>query len=423
MNGPIRPGRAVTAVVLAGLLLGTLLALTLREDQAPAPLRQPATLTVSAGSVHARQPGDPRFEVRGPVRIALRVADPDGRPDWAVRLVESRAVVKTPGAPIYTSAWLRCAHLGRIVDGRFGWINDTGAFTPVAPTALDSVPHTCGSARRLAGRDAASDLISLIRTAPDGEVDAARTVAFGRTGPATADVTLTDRGRPITGTVRGGAFLLFGPPDPGPRDLRLQLRFRGLASIDRDLSGIRRGGPTDTGHQETPIPGTERIAARTPDPAGGPPFGIAVSKAKTAGVWCPAQPRRVVGRRVGSLDRALGVFRAGVTAVTCPNDRFPLTDDAPLRASISASQGRSDDAETDRVQRRSQSGTTLISGQARSDVRTLEVATSRDVRTLQPDPVTGTFITAYNGELPLETVTITATLQDRTTRVQRIVQR
>jgi hypothetical protein len=74
------------------------------------------------------------------VLAPLRVADPDGGLPWGVRFYTPRrgATSATPrGAP------LRCAQIGRVLDGRLGVIGEDGAFgndglfhvLPVEPTA------------------------------------------------------------------------------------------------------------------------------------------------------------------------------------------------------------------------------------------------------------------------------------------------
>lgn len=408
--------RLVRYALLGGLLAGVLLAVLLPRGGAPGGgARSRPPLLIGSSSDGPVLAGDPHHEIRGPVRIAVRAADPGGRAPWAVRLFDDRAVIDHPRRMAYQGAWVRCAQLGRIVAGRFGWITPAGDFTPVAPEDAEAAPRTCLTARRLGRRDAATALVSLLA---DGGRDGApaRTIAFGRTGRQVTGVTLTDRGRPVRGAAGGGGFLTFGPPDPGPRDLRLRLRFSHARPVNRDLSGLRVAGPVDRGHQQRPIAGTERIVARAPDPEGGPPYGILAARAPRAGEWCPAQAARVVGRRGGVVDGRLGTFVPLAYAFTCPNHRYPLTRRTPLGVSIAGSIGRFATGGAGRIQRRSQPGSTIVSGRAHTDVRTLEIATSRDVRTLQPDPITHSFLTAYDGTLPRESITITATFTDGTHR-------
>ena len=58
---------------------------------------------------------------------------------------------------------------------------------------------------------------------------------------------------------------------------------------------------------EASVPGTGFIAARMPDPAGGEPWGLMASRGARGGV-CLSQPGTLVGTRLGTVVRRLGVF-------------------------------------------------------------------------------------------------------------------
>lgn len=408
-----------------GLLTGLVLALALPANE---PLRaQTAAPTIGKQSTARVKhvPGEPRFEVRpGSVRLALRVRDPAGAAPWAVRLVESRAILDQVGRPPRRTAWAQCAQLGRLVGGRFGWITEAAGFADVRPSERARVPEACQSRRRLMGREVATSLITIVRAGRDGVPGPARTIAFGRLGRRATDVKLTYRGQARPGRVEGGAFLTFAPADPGVRDLRVRLSFSGGPDRDRDLSGAVSAGEIASVvrlNQGTPQIGNERIVARTPDPAGGPPYGLLAVRSSRPGQWCPGQSTRILGRRGGFFDTRLEIFRADISGFFCGDDRSPLTTRRPVQILLSrsgASQGQ--DVEAGRIQRRSLPGRTILTGTAHPSVRVLEVITSRDQRTLVPDRQTGAFITAYDGNLPGESVKVTASLTDGTQHTARL---
>lgn len=116
--------------------------------------------------------------------------DPQGGPDWAVRVYTS-----TTGAA--------CVELGRISQGRFGQIDAGGAFYGIP---LDE-GGTCSD---LTGEP----VILAVNTYPtEGQRDA-RTVLFGRANPTVTDVLVqrggSPRAHPHTGAA--GGFIL---PLPG----------------------------------------------------------------------------------------------------------------------------------------------------------------------------------------------------------------
>jgi hypothetical protein len=77
--------------------------------------------------------------IPGSVRLlALRVADPDGGPQWGLRTIK-------------TTRGLMCVQLGRIVDGRIGVLGEAGAFHddgrfhPLSIDYLDAGSSNCGT--------------------------------------------------------------------------------------------------------------------------------------------------------------------------------------------------------------------------------------------------------------------------------------
>ncbi len=88
----------------------------------------------------------------GPARGAR--PRPAGGAEWAVRVFEADRMIpppsRRPGSDGVASVGL-CAQLGRIVGGRFGWIDGRGAFRVVTTAAYTGTPATCVS-RKLGER-------------------------------------------------------------------------------------------------------------------------------------------------------------------------------------------------------------------------------------------------------------------------------
>jgi hypothetical protein len=112
--------------------------------------------------------------------------DPQGGPDWAVRVYTS-----TTGAA--------CVELGRISQGRFGQIDASGAFYAIA---LDE-GGTCSDLK-------AEPVILAVNSYPTQEHRDARTVLFGRASPTVSDVLVQRGGSPRAHPPAGaaGGFIL-----------------------------------------------------------------------------------------------------------------------------------------------------------------------------------------------------------------------
>lgn len=121
------------------------------------------------------------------VRMGPTAADPAGGIDWALRMYTS-----TSGGS--------CVEVGRVTGGRFGQIDEAGAYRALPLEAVAA----CGNL-------AAEPVILAVNAYPARGDRDARTVLFGRASPSVADV-LVQRGgdsvqaRPEIGAT--GGFLL-----------------------------------------------------------------------------------------------------------------------------------------------------------------------------------------------------------------------
>ncbi|WP_028060816.1 hypothetical protein [Candidatus Solirubrobacter pratensis] len=99
--------------------------------------------------------------------------------------------------------------------------------------------------------------------------------------------------------------------------------------------GPSRSAPTFGGRVKikfpTPVPGSERVEARAPDPGGGPGHGLLVAQTRE-GPPCVAQPSQIAGSRAGAVELRLALFAggAGLSPGSCrPLQPTPDTDRAP----------------------------------------------------------------------------------------------
>jgi len=150
-----------------------------------------AALGVSAASAVVSGPAAPMPPSHAPVagseRIEPVAPDPVGGLDWALRVYTS-----TSGAS--------CAEVGRLRGGEFGQNDATGAFQPIE---LDE--------RAVCADLTVEPVVVAVNAYPAGVQRPARTVLFGRAGPAVSDVLVQRRGAAIEARPRIGAaggFLL-----------------------------------------------------------------------------------------------------------------------------------------------------------------------------------------------------------------------
>ena len=143
--------------------------------------------------------------------FALRVADPDGGPPWAVRLV-------------HTTRGYGCVQAGRFVDGRIGVLGrdgsfgDDGKFHEIGTNATNAIncqqPDGAGHvfiAMSFVGLPESGDLNGCIshghHECPTGSL---RVLHYGLLGPQATAITYVDNGRVLRQPISGhdGAYLI-----------------------------------------------------------------------------------------------------------------------------------------------------------------------------------------------------------------------
>ncbi len=456
--------RLVLLAVLAGVLAGAVVAVAVptvrdRPAAAGAAVAPAVRAADDPGAPRPAPTGDPRrplpgpallaprgggyVEVRpaGPVRLEDRAADPRGGPPFAVRTFAALRVVgrgaRRRGVDPVIGR-VRCAELGRVAGGRFGWIDGANRFRPTPPGA-GAAPRWCGSRTADLRRRPHLQVVTRITDPARGAAAPLQTVAWGIAGPA-GRVALRLAGRPVAvPRTPSGVFVAVAAPDVraadvggavaypagrpvpiGDGELRVQAR-----RLEAELRGFGRGAPTGAlgrTRLRLPRPGARPVVeARTPDPHGGLPWGVAAVPAEGGGA-CTTSMARIVGDRVGGVDFTLGTFTdAGIDPNggcpggpnSTPSRRRPLALSYGYGGGLAGEPGQ--DPLAGRVARRTLRGLSSYVGRAHPDVVRITIATPRDVRTLLPSRRARAFLAVYDGEFPTGEVVLTATFRDGST--------
>ncbi|MEJ7797845.1 MAG: hypothetical protein WKF42_05030 [Solirubrobacteraceae bacterium] len=389
------PRRLIAAMLVAGVADGFAIALLARGEPTRA-----ATAPIAGVDDPAPVQRAPLAPI-GPVTIASRSADPGGGAPWAVRRLTARRRGKT----------FPCVQLGRLDGERFGWTAPSRPFRLARFDQLD-VPTRCGGQFIRGLPELAVE--TLTTDGASGLPRPDRTVVWGVLPPGVTSARLRDGTLLTAGADRVVLAVLRGRPVGEPR-LEGTLRTRGgetrrwrFPRLDPYSANPQlRSRPRPGG-----VPRSERtaIAARVPDPAGGAAWGI-LTAPSTKGNTCFSSPAQLVGDRAALVDPRLGIAQPYPFAeLDCSNRRAP-TAAQPLRMDVLLSSIRSGDPSGTRQLRRLHDRTVLY-GRTTADVKAVTITTSRDIRTLVPDPRTHVVIAVYDGAFPGERLKFTATLRD-----------
>lgn len=407
--------RVVIAAVLAGVIGGSIAALVVPDSgrsTAPAPR--------VAQQREATRPDAPKVRlVPGSMRIELRAGDPDGGVPWAIRSYV--AVV------VGHSTRMHCSQLGRVLHGRFGWIDGSNVFRPAGLESFGQAPAVCGDAEPGVHQPPRFDARTLVRGIDGPRPSLGTAVVWGMAGRGAERVEVRLSGRSETPRLEGrGAFLVFGRKAPHRDEATATFTYRGgeTRRAPERQHPFPPNGPA-INRNGSPRAGAVELLARAPDPAGGLPYGFGGVRSDRDG-FCVGQPQRVVGDRVGNVDFDLGTFAESffpVTECSLPND--PRLEKHPVGAyymfsdgGIAAEdEGEGAAAHRARVERRTLPGTSIVAGTARADVRSLTIATPRDVRTIVPSSPAHGYIAVYDGGFPTGKIVTTAHFADGTSKV------
>jgi len=414
--------RLVTATIAAGVLVGAAGAAVQAKDAVQsAPQSKPAQ--AAQVPVGARPPGrlpDGRFAAgyvqyrAHHVRVALRIPDPSGGPDWALKAFDAeRLALDRPARTLKGARVIgrdRCVQLGRMQDGAFGWVYGDGRFRRV-PTGSEYSLVQCTGRKH---PKLSAQLKETLDLANPAEPKLTRAVVWGIAPDATAVSVAGTGGADGPATVGEDAFLKLGDPSAKAAE---------SARVEAGGHTFRLGPSTrapDFGPRfkfPTPIPGSERIEARAPDPGGGPGWGLPVAQTRE-GVPCVTQPAQVAEDRAGFIDLRLALLdgHSGLSRGSCrplqtkPDPKRPC-DIGWGGGSADETDGGEAFARRARTERRLLSGRTQVYGQCSADVDRITVRTPRDIRTLAPSAIGHAFLAVYDGDFPAGRLEITAHLK------------
>jgi hypothetical protein len=396
----------IAASLVAGILAGAVAAVAVpRHAAAPTAPRLDPKRTAAALPLPPGQLG--LHVLRGSVRVVATAPDPAGGPDWALRRLSGTNVLPAgvPRNHIGKEMFGRkdCVDLGRIVDGRFGWLDGAGTFR--APTGgVAASPRQCSSHDGPASSQ--DTLVTTWVSHPAfGEPQPLATVVWGA-APAGTRAIAVHAGGDDHDVHRSadGAFLAFLPA-AGRMPSDLHVTATGAGGAESELYNPIRIRPP--GVLET-APG--RLMARGPDPAGGASWGVAASRGP-GGIWCSTNPGQVVDGTVGQLNARLDLFSdQSEFADNCaiPNPRAkpkyrPLSRSLPLMYIFTegpaAGQERPDGS-AGRIALRAESGATIFGGLARPDVATITVVSPSQTRVIRPTGPAHAFVVALGGSFP-----------------------
>jgi hypothetical protein len=415
--------RLLTLAVVAGVLAGGgFAAVQAAGDEERPPARSaalappPSVPVVPTGRLDDGRydPGRVHLRVhRDTLRESARVKDPGGGPDWVLRSFEAeRLTLQRPARTLRGARVVgrnRCVQLGREQGGRFGWVYGDGRFRAIS-AFVEGQLEQCGSRKRPALQRQDDEILDLsdfaaprvVREVLWGEAPGARSLALKGTKGAEGPVPVGPRQGFLV--VAGGEAELAG----------------GALMIDGRTVPVRRGAKLPERPGAAPPgevkPGSERVEARTPDPAGGPPIGVLVAET-TDGKTCVATDGQIVGDRVGGVDTRLGIFFDNGVNFGRGCQTFPTGLPDPIKCNINTGFGGDDQSAGDpllrraRIERRILPGRATVRAVCRDEVVKVTLETPRDIRTLAPSPFAHVVFAMYDGDFPTGDLVLTAHLR------------
>jgi hypothetical protein len=407
--------RFALAAVLVGLVAGVAVAVSVPETESKP---KPGALRVAPADARLIAATDVRLRVhRRSLRTALRRADPHGGPGWVVRTFLAEQVLRPAGRRDGADPVLernRCAQLGRIVDGRFGWVDGSNVFRPVGTQRLGA-PIYCGPRRADMHGEPGFEAATLVSAdGPDARL--LLTFAWGIGGRATDDVALRLGDRTVAVQPGPeGVFLEFADPHVSSAQVRARFSYPGAKAVTTMGLPVELPGLEDLrGPDPDAVP---QIDARAPDPNGGPAWGVGSVPAKD-GSLCQVEPGRIAGDRTGRLDFTLDTLKDPLNFL-CRGPDAALTRDRPLQVVGTSGQeelAEGGDPQAGRLARRTLPGLSVIYGTAHPDVATVTFVTPRGIRTVAPAGRTHAFLAVYDGTFPAGEVEVIAEFADGTSK-------
>ncbi len=339
------------------------------------------------------EPTSPPLPARD-ARLVVQVPDGKGGAPWAVRRF---------AATLENGSVTTCFELGRLDGERFGWIGLDGGFATVRPGHSEA-PRHCRDPGLERAIGASVQRFTTLEQRAGGVPRPLETVTFGVAAPTVARVLPADEPPLSPGT--DGVVLRIVPREAPSGRLTGEVEYRDGRRVQFNGGGFPRA------KGEQPVAGTETVAARAPDPAGGEPWALIAMRGDRGGA-CLTSPGRLVGTRLGLVDRRLGVFYTGFPPdpASCRDAERAPTRTYPMRMTTLGSSIGGDDPRG-RIERRVLENRTVFSGRVHADVVSVTIRTPRDVRTLVPSGTAHAILSVYDGSFPTGKVTATARLKD-----------
>jgi hypothetical protein len=306
---PLPEAAMIARLALLAALGGSAIGATvvLGDDRGAAP-----AVPVVAPPKVSPEPSQPPVDATN-VRILLRQDDPGGGAPWAVRHFDAKA----PGGQS-----VECFELGRLGGDRFGWVDGSGTFA-IAPAGHFLLQSACQPARQRRELGASAMRFTTLALPAGGTPQPLETISWGVAAQTVR--ALLPKGEPAIVPGEHGLFLQILEGEGSRLPLTGELEYRD----GHRVAFNRMPEPRPEG--ETPVPGTDYVAARAPDPAGGEPWGLLASRGSSGDI-CVSMTGRLVGTRLGNVDRRLGIFYSGPfdalqrcgDAVRKPTRAFPM---------------------------------------------------------------------------------------------------
>ena len=145
------------------------------------------------------------------------------------------------------------------------------------------------------------------------------------------------------------------------------------------------------------VPGTSRVLAVAPDPAGGQPWAVLGYKGER-GSTCYSGPGRLVGNHFGRIDSRLDILYGDSFELFAYCGKKPPTAAHPLRVDTLVGGDALDSR--GRIERRIIDGRIVYWGVVHPDVVSVTIITPRDVRTLMPDQGVHVFVAVVRRAVP-----------------------
>jgi hypothetical protein len=409
----------VVASLVAGVLAGAVVAVAVpRHATAPTTPRLDPKRTAAALPLPPGQLG--LHVLRGSVRTVATAPDPAGGPDWALRRLSGTYVLPAgvPRNHIGKEMFGRkdCVDLGRVVNGRFGWLDGAGTFRAATGGAAAS-PRQCRAhgATTQSGQEAA--LTTWVSHPGFGEPRPLATIVWGAApaGPDKIAVHAADGSHDVHRSA-DGAFLAFLPA-AGRTPAGLHVTATGADGATDELYRTVAFRP-----HSVPKTGPGWLMARGADPAGGASWGVAASRGPN-GTWCSTNPGRVVDGTVGQLDARLDVFydqsdfsyNCGIQNARVKAKDRVLSRSLPLLyvSTSGAVPGQErPGGSAGRIALRAEPGATIFGGLARADVATITVISPSQTRVIRPTGPAHAFVVALGGSFPTGKVQLVVRFTD-----------